>query len=509
MKNQKTIGALLGYLYTGIQSVISLIYVPLLLSGIGKSEYGIYQIVGSIIAYFSAMEAPLCASILKYYVEYKVKGDNRNMENVLAIGRRIFWILSAFFVLLSIPVGFALSISFENTFTDAQIKETLWMFFLMIFNLIVNMNNYVYLAAINGHERFIFVKLSSIVILILQPVLVILVIRQFHYAFAIVAIQCILNIVMVIIRKFYAIKELNCQIKYHGFDKVLFKYMMLLTGTTLGVALADQIFWKSDQIILGSMLGPDVVTEYAIGSQLNAIYISVACVLGSVILPTVTKLLINGNNQDISHYFAKVGRYQSILVVFFLTGVISFGREFIYLLAGDGYIISYYIALILMIPYSIDLIQICGSTILQARNQYGYRAQMMVLTSIFKIVFTVILVKFIGPLGAALSTALAIIVGNGFYLNYIYKYKMGLNLCYFFRYIKKCWFVGVGMLVIAFPINMIQFSNLYIQFILHIFFFSVLYMFLLYKFVLTINEKKGIELKLKSFLINNNAKNHL
>lgn len=497
MKSQKTIGAFLGYIYTALQSLISLIYIPLLLNTIGKSEYGIYQIAGSVIAYFAAMEAPLCASILKYYVEYKVKDDKVYMENVLAIGRRIFWILSAFFILLSIPVGFALNESFKDTFTETQIYETLCMFILMIVNLIINMNNYVYLAAINGHERFIFVKLSSLAILILQPILVLLVIQQYHYAFAIVAVQCVLNIIMAIIRKYYAIKKLNCKIRYHGFDRILFKHMMILTGTTLGVALADQIFWKSDQIILGSLLGPDIVAEYAIGSQFNTMYISVACVLGSIILPTVTKILVQGTNQDISHYFAKVGRYQSILVVFVLVGVIAFGHEFIYLLAGEGYITSYYVALLLMIPYSIDLIQICGNTILQAKNQYGYRAKMMIVSSIIKIALTMVLIKLIGPIGAALSTSIAITIGNGLYLNYIYKYKIGLDLHHFFRFIKKCWLVGIGVLLITYPINLIQLSNLYMQFTLHIFLFVVAYVFLLYTFVLTNKEKQSIILKFR------------
>ena len=50
--NEKRIGAILGFVYTGLQSVISILYIPLLLTGIGKSEYGIYQIAGSVIAYF-------------------------------------------------------------------------------------------------------------------------------------------------------------------------------------------------------------------------------------------------------------------------------------------------------------------------------------------------------------------------------------------------------------------------------------------------------------------------
>ena len=490
MISQKKTGAILGYVYTALQSVICIVYIPILLNTIGKSEYGIYQIVGSVIAYFAAMEAPLCASVLKFYVESKVKDDVRGMENVLATGRRIFYILSVVFVIISIPSAFVLQTSFSETFSSSQITETLWMFGIMIFNLIITMNSYVYLAAINGHERLVFVKLSSIVTLIVQPIIVVLILQQYKYALVIVAVQCVLNIVMALIRRCYAVKKLNCTIKFHGFDKAVFRGMMALTLATLGVALADQIFWKSDQIILGSMIGPDIVAEYSIGSQLNAIYISVACVLGSVILPTVTKLLVNGSSDDVSKYFARIGRYQSILVVLVLTGVVAFGQEFIVLLAGEGYQYSYIVALLLMIPYSIDLIQTCGSTILQVKNQYVYRTKMMIAISLVKIGLTIILVKIMGPIGAALSTTVVIILGNGLYLNYIYSKKIGIDLRMFITAISKIWVIGVFMLPISCGINMLELSNKYLQFGIHVTLFTLIYALLIYSYELDASEKR-------------------
>lgn len=495
--NEKRIGAILGFAYTGLQSIISILYIPLLLTGIGKSEYGIYQIAGSVIAYFSAMEVPLSASVLKFYVEYKVKNDRKKMENVLATGQRIFAVLSVVFCLISIPVGYGLKYSFVNTFTEGEIIETIGIFGLMLFNLIINMNNYVYIAVINANERFVFLKLSSIVTLIAQPILVVLIIQHYHYAFSIVAVQCLMNLIMVFLRYYFAKKKLNCSIKYHGYDKLLYKGMLVLTLANLGVALADQIFWKTDQLILGSFFGPEIVTEYSIGAQLNSMYISVACVLGGLILPTVTRILINGTNNDVSSYFIKIGKLQSYLLVLVLFGVISFGQEFIFLLAGNGYDMSYSVALILMIPYSIDLIQICGNSILQVRNQYGYRAKMMMVSSLLNVCLTIILIKIIGPIGAALSTAIAIVLGNGVYLNYIYYSKMNIDICEFFRNIRGIWFVGLLMLPIGYLIRYLTFSNFYLTFGVHVLIFMIIYSALLFLFVLSKNEKEIIIRKMK------------
>ncbi len=137
MKDEKKIGAILGYLYTALQSIISIVYIPILLNGIGKSEYGLYQIVGSVIAYFSAMEGPLCASILKFYVEYKVKKDEKNMENVLAIGQRIFFMLSLAMLLITVPAIFLLNGLYSSTLTDSELREAVLMLCIMVINIII------------------------------------------------------------------------------------------------------------------------------------------------------------------------------------------------------------------------------------------------------------------------------------------------------------------------------------------------------------------------------------
>ena len=180
-----------------------------------------------------------------------------------------------------------------------------------------------------------------------------------------------------------------------------------------------------------------------------------------------------------------------------LFGVISFGQEFIFLLAGNGYDMSYSVALILMIPYSIDLIQICGNSILQVRNQYGYRAKMMMVSSLLNVCLTIILIKIIGPIGAALSTAIAIVLGNGVYLNYIYYSKMNIDICEFFRNIRGIWFVGLLMLPIGYLIRYLTFSNYYLTFGVHVLIFMIIYSALLFLFVLSKNEKEIIIRKMK------------
>lgn len=363
---------------------------------------------------------------------------------------------------------------------------------MMILCIIINMNAYVYIASINANERFIFLKITALLALILQPIVVILVIEKYKYAFVIVATQLLFTILMTVVRYYYAVKRLNCNIKYHYKDISLFKNIAKLTLSTLFVAIADQIFWRTDQLILGSMCGPEVTAEYSIGAQFNTMYISVACVLGGVLLPTVTKILVGGDMQILSSYFAKIGRYQSYLVSLMLIGFISFGQEAISIIAGEGFDISYIVAVLLMVPYSIDLIQTCGGTILTAKNKFEYRAIILFVSSIINIAITILLVKWIGPIGAALSTTICVLLGNGIAMNYVYGKIIKLDLLLFFKQIYPIWTIALLMLPISiFFINKIEFGNIYLQFITHCVVFLIVYCVLIL-FVMNKDEKSII-----------------
>ena len=114
---ERKLGSVIGYIYTICQAVISIVYIPILLNGIGDSEYGLYQILSSIIAYFAAMETPLSASLLKYYSSYKEDHNKIKMENTLAIGKIIFIVFSFALIVLSIPVLVILRNVYAQTFT--------------------------------------------------------------------------------------------------------------------------------------------------------------------------------------------------------------------------------------------------------------------------------------------------------------------------------------------------------------------------------------------------------
>ena len=93
MKNQRISGIVLSYISLGINTVVNLIYVPVLLHFLGKSEYGLYQLMGSFIAYFSIMDFGLSNTVIRYFSKYKALNETDKMENVLAMAQKIYLVI--------------------------------------------------------------------------------------------------------------------------------------------------------------------------------------------------------------------------------------------------------------------------------------------------------------------------------------------------------------------------------------------------------------------------------
>lgn len=481
-------GAFVSYVWVFVHFTVNFIYAPLLIKYLGKSEYGLYQVIASFLAYINVIETSVSSGVLRFYCNALAKGNEQNVENILAICRKIYRWLSLITIGIAgimIPVFRAF---YRSSMTTMELNEGSIMLGLLFANLVVTMANAIYLAAIRGNERFVFERIISMISQILQPVVCLLVLRYFPYATVVTCIQVGLNILVAFVRYTYAKKELHVKVRLYDDDKKLAKSILVFASSMLLSNIADQIFLKTDQIILARMYNTAVVAVYAIGSQIYTNYMYAGITVASVFFPRVSKYYQEEDGlQKISDLFIKVGRIAFFLCLFVLTAFIIFGKEFIYLWVGEGYLPAYAMAIAVMVPFTVDVIQNLGLTILQVMNKYSFRAKMYFVAACLNIVSTIIMAYFWKGFGAALSTGLSMFVTSGIILNVYYAKSIGLE-------IKKFWksifiiFIKMCPLALGCYILNYYFSIKYgwIHFIICILLYIML--FLIYAYFIAMND---------------------
>ena len=161
--NQRRAGAVLSYVALTVNAVTTFIYTPLILSFLTTSEYGVYQLIGSIIAYLGVMDMGLSTTLARFYVEASVKKDKSHVENLLAMSAVIYGVLTLLSVVIGIGFDLLLPTLFGNSFTEGELELAHQMMLLVLANCIVVLPGNYFLAVINANERFVFSRTLRIV----------------------------------------------------------------------------------------------------------------------------------------------------------------------------------------------------------------------------------------------------------------------------------------------------------------------------------------------------------
>lgn len=438
IRNQIKAGALLSYLQLGLGSVISIMYTPIMLRLLGQSEYGLYNLVASVVGYLGILNFGFGSAYIKYFSGFKVTKDHNSIKKLNGMFVTIFGVIA----IISLIAGSVLTLYTKeilgNELTQQESSIAQILMLIMTINIAISFIGIIFTTYITANEKFIFLKLVQIIKVITTPLITLPVLIAGYGAIGMVIIATAINILIEIINAIYCIKKLKIGFSFKEFDLSLMKEMSLFSSFIFINLIVNQINWNVDRFIIGRFHGTIAVATYSLAAQLNTYYISLSTAVSSVFIPRVNQMIsANVSNKEVSSLFARVGRVQFFVLSLIFTGLIFFGKSFIYLWAGKDYDSSYIIALLLIIPVTIPLIQNLGIEVQKAKNMHQFRSWTYLFIAIVNIGISIPLVKHYQGIGAAMGTAISLIIGNVFIMNWHYHKRVGINIIFFTKQIAS------------------------------------------------------------------------
>lgn len=458
--NQLKAGAFLNYTIILLNAAVGLIYTPYMLHKLGQSEYGLYSLVSSVIAYLTLMDFGFGNAVVRYTAKYRAEGKYDELHYLFGM----FFILYCIISILVFIGGFSLYLNTESMFGDTmnqeEIERAKIMMLILTFNMSFTFIFHIFGSIITAFEKFVFQKTIQIIRLILNTITMVLLLHLEYKAIAMVVVLTIFNVSSLLINLLYCKSKLDVKIKFGHFDKQLAAEIAVYAFWIFLNAIMDKIYWSTGQFILGITSGTIAVSVFAVAINFEHMYMSFSTAISSVFLPKVTAMVAqNKSNEEISELFIKTGRIQFIVMAFILTAFFVLGSQFIKIWAGEEYSVSYYITFMFFAALFIPLIQNMGITILQARNQMKFRCILYIIIAFVSLIGQIILSKEYGAYGCAISISAALIIGQGIIMNIYYKRKQGLDITKFWKEILK---MSISPCVIA-VISFMIFKRLEIQ----------------------------------------------
>lgn len=436
--DQLKIGAFLSYLSLALNMLTGLLYTPYLLRMLGPSEYGLYSLAASLIAYLVVLDFGFGNAIVRYTAKFRAENKVREQEEMLGM---FFWLYVGIGMIV-MGMGWAVYANAENLFaatmTPYERERTRMLLVLMTFNLAFTFPMSIWGAILTAYERFVFQRILSIIRSMLSPLVMIVLLTMGYKAVAMVVVASLFNVMTLGLNGWYCRHKLNIKIRWTVFRWRLLKEVSLYSFWVFLNVLMDRIYWGTGQLILGLYRGAESVAIYSVAIQLKDMFFMFSTVVSGVFLPKVTAMIAGGaSNHDVSDLFIRVGRIQYVIIAFILSGFILFGQPFVVLWAGVDYSQAYFIALLLFIPAWIPLIQNLGITILMARNQMRFRSSAYFFITLCCLAAQAVLAQRFGGVGCAVAIGVALIVGQGFIMNLYYRKVQQIDMVAFWREIGK------------------------------------------------------------------------
>lgn len=488
--NQRKAGVILSYAGQFAKILISVIYTPIMLRLLGQSEYGLYQLVYSVVSYLSLLSLGFSSSYIRFYSRYKVHNDEDGVARLNGMFLLIFVILSIVCILCGFVILGNIREIFGSGLTDSEYSTAKILMALLIINLAITFPNSVFTCSITAHEKFLFQKFLILLQNICNPLLSLPLLIMGYGSIGMVSVTTLLTLLVLVMNIYYCFHNLHIRFCFKEFQIRLLKEMWLFTFFIFINQIIDQINWSVDKFLLGRFAGTTAVAVYGVGGQINSMYIEFSSSVSNVFVPKVNRIVAESNDdRELTKLFTKVGRIQFIILGLILSGFIFFGFPFVKIWAGSDYADSYVIALLLIAPVTVPLIQNVGIEIQRAKNMHKARAVVYLFIALANIAISIPLIKFMGPVGAALGTAISLLAGNIVFMNWYYHARIGMNMFYFWKEITKLSKGLVFPCIIGFIImkyvNIIGIVKLGMFVIIYV----VVYLFSMYFFGMNSTEK--------------------
>lgn len=487
-------GALLNYITIFLTNVVGLVLTPFILSHLGKGQYGVYVTIGALIGTLSILDLGLNKTTIRFVAKYKAEKDKKGEENFLATTMLIYCFIS----LIVVITGFLFYGHIDTYFTKMNAEEiriAKIIFCLLIFNLAIGLPGGSFTGICYGHESFVFPKTLNIIRYILRSLVVVGVLLLGGKAISLVIIDSTFNIIIIAIQIYFVYSKLNVRLKLHNLTKKFIKEIFGYSTWIIVFSLVGIFQWKAGHWILGRIAIPEVLTIYGLGIVLGTYYGAFSTAISSVFLPRATKMTVgNASNEELTSMMIKIGRVSFIILMYILGAFYLFGNQFVYLWVGgelgvEGSHESWLIALMIMIAYTLPLVQGFGNSILEAKSKLSFKAILYVSFMAIGAAFGGFLAHSHGALGMITgSVAGWLIVQN--VMNFYYHKVIGLNILRFFKELLRKTIIAIPLaILVGYLINFIP-GNSWWNFLIKSICYSLSYGILIYTIGMIEFEKK-------------------
>ena len=305
---------LLLYMRMFFVMIVQLYTSRVVLSVLGVVDYGVYNVVGGIVAMFVCLNSAMTTSTQRYITFELGRNNQERLKAVFVTSIYIHMVVALVIVICAETLGLWF-LKEKMIIPENRASAAMWVFQLSIFTTVVAVMSYPYNAVIIAHEKMsAFAYISVIETILKLAIVYLLSIGNFDKLILYAVLIAVVQVFVRFVYSWYCSRHFEetrfCLIK----DVPLFKEMLSFAGWNLWGNLAAVLYSQGINMLLNVFFGPVVNAARAVSVQVQSAIQQVASNFQMAINPQITKSYANGELDRMHELVFRSSRYTFLLL---------------------------------------------------------------------------------------------------------------------------------------------------------------------------------------------------
>lgn len=428
--NQIKAGAAISYLALFLNIAIGLVYTPWMIRSIGKADYGLFTLAMSVIHLF-VFDFGLGSAVTRYVSKFLAEGRQDKVDQLLGVVSKLY-LIGDCIILIGLAIVYFLLPNVYQGLTPEEMEKFKTIYIIASLFCLISFPFIPLNGVLTSYEKFVPLKLCDLSHKIIIVVMMTACLLLGYGLFALVIVNSLAGIIIIL----FKLKVLGWPrikaIQWRFWDKQMIRSILSFSIWVTIVLLAQRFIFNIAPSILAFYATSALITILGLAIALEGYTYSFASAINGMFFPRVSRMVQNGQRDDILSLMIRVGRIQIVIIGLICVGFIAVGRSFINAWLGDGFEDVYICALMLILPSFFHLPQEIGNNALYAENKVKLQAIVFVCTAVLNITLGFPLTKFFGVKGLCFSIMAASLFRT-ISMDVIFYKNLNINIFRFFK----------------------------------------------------------------------------
>jgi O-antigen/teichoic acid export membrane protein len=409
----KNVGS--GWFSLGVNILVGIFLSPFILHRLGDAAYGAWILVFSVTGYYGLFDLGIRSSIVRYVSTYTATKDTEGVSRLINTALAVYTAIGAAAMLTTVVLSGFLQTFFRM---PPNFLPTARSLFLMVGAAVaLGFPAGVFTGILEGLNRFYFVNFTNLVSTLLRALLIVM---ALHYGYGLLAVAFItvsLPLLGAAVRAVIALRVLPLRFGWTYVDRRTFGEIARYSGVSFILMIAYKLRFKTDEVIVSTLLSVAAVTYFSIGDRLVDYTSEVVSSLAQMFVPMSGQSSAKGDEKQLRTILV-AGNRACALIVFPITAIlIILGKSVITAWVGPAYAKACYPVMVtLLIPSTFALAQAASPRILFGMARHRSLAWVTGMEAIANLILSVILIRPLGIFGDALGTAIPLTCTTLFFM---------------------------------------------------------------------------------------------